>query len=213
MAVYNNGISGSFSGKVGTVVGSSWNGINYMRSLPRKSQRPPTERQKAQRLKLSLAISFLRPISELVNIGFRNEALKKSGFNIATSYLIQESITGIYPEFNIDISKVLISSGNLTGAWNTMVSSEAPGTVTVSWTDNSGSGTAKSTDQAIILVYNPVKAKYIYNLEGVSRSSGSDSLSLPAEFQGDEVAIWIAFRSFNKKSVSTSIYAGKVIVS
>lgn len=127
MGTYKNGISGSFSGKIGTVVGSTWNGIDYMRSLPRRSKRAPTEGQKAQRMKLALAINFLSPVSELVNTGFRNEAVKKSGFNVATSNFINEAIIGVYPEFLVDYSKVLISSGNLTGAWNAEVFTSLPG--------------------------------------------------------------------------------------
>lgn len=32
MGTINQGITGGFSGKVGTVVGGNWNGIDYMRS-------------------------------------------------------------------------------------------------------------------------------------------------------------------------------------
>ena len=212
MATYKNGISGTFYGKVGTVVGSTWNGIDYMRSLPRKSKRPPTEAQKAQRSKLSLAISFLSPVSELINIGFRNDTMKKSGFNTATSYLLQECITGNYPDFSIDFSKVLISSGNLTGAWNTTLASESAGSLLINWTDNSGSGTARSTDQAMILVYDSAGDRHIYNLDGASRSSAGDIVFLPADFSGSEVDVWIGFRSLSRNSVSTSIYAGRVEV-
>ena len=36
MAKYSNGINGPFIGKVGNVVGSSRNGVYYMKSLPDK---------------------------------------------------------------------------------------------------------------------------------------------------------------------------------
>jgi len=212
MATYKNGIAGPFSGKIGPVVGSTWNGIDYMRSLPRKSTRPPTEGQKAQRMKMSMAISFLSPVSELVNACFKGETLKKSGFNEATSHLIREAIVGTYPDFAIDYSQVLISSGSLTGAWNAVASSGSAGSLTVNWTDNSGSGTAKSTDQAIILVYNPAGARYLYTVEGASRSSASATMTLPADYSGDEVEVWIGFRSLNQQRISTSIYAGRVVV-
>ena len=86
---------------------------------------------------MALAIQFLSPVSELVNIGFASEAIKASGFNIATSKFISNVITGTYPNLGVDYSKVLISSGNLTGPWNTTISSTQPGTVTINWTDNS----------------------------------------------------------------------------
>ncbi|MFD1166317.1 hypothetical protein ACFQ2C_11935 [Sphingobacterium daejeonense] len=36
MAIISKGILGAYYGKVGEVVGSSWRGINYVKSLPRK---------------------------------------------------------------------------------------------------------------------------------------------------------------------------------
>ena len=210
MAIYKNGISGGFSGKIGAVVGSTWKGIDYMRSLPRKSNRPPTEAQKAQRLKLSMAISFLSPVSDLVNTGFTSDAVKKSGFNVATSHIIQQAIEGQYPDFTINFSRVLISSGNLTGAWNTSTQSDTPGSLTVSWTDNSGAGSATSSDQAVILVYDAGLKKCVYTMGGAGRNLGSHTLHLPSEFSGATVDVWIAFRSADTKSISTSIYAGQV---
>jgi hypothetical protein len=42
MGTIKQGILGGFSGKVGTVVGASWKGIAYMRSLPQKVKNPRT---------------------------------------------------------------------------------------------------------------------------------------------------------------------------
>jgi hypothetical protein len=212
MGTYRKGILGSFSGKVGTVVGSSWNGIDYMRSLPRPSGKAPTNAQLIQRVKLALATGFLRPISSLVNIGFKSLAVKQTGFNVATSQIISEAITGTYPDFLIDYSKVLISKGNLTGPWNAVASSPAPSVLNIIWTDNTGSGTAKDTDKAVLLVYNPVQSQYVFTLDGADRLESADSLALPADFSGDTVEVWIAFISADKKTISTSIYAGNVVV-
>lgn len=212
MGTYRKGILGSFSGKVGTVVGSSWNGIDYMRSLPRPSGKAPTDAQLIQRVKLALATGFLRPISSLVNIGFKSLAVKQSGFNVATSQIISEAITGIYPNFMIDYSRVLISKGNLTGPWNAVVSTPAPSVLNIAWTNNTGSGTARDTDKAILLVYNPVQSQYVFTLDGADRNGGSDSLNLPDNFSGDTVEVWIAFISADKKTISTSIYAGNIVV-
>ena len=62
MGTYSKGILGSFTGKVGTVIGSSWNGIDYMRSLPRPSSKAPTALQLAQREKFGLVTKFVAPI-------------------------------------------------------------------------------------------------------------------------------------------------------
>jgi hypothetical protein len=46
MEIAHKGILSDLSGKVGTVIGSSWRGIAFMRSLPRtKKNRKLTEAQ------------------------------------------------------------------------------------------------------------------------------------------------------------------------
>lgn len=43
MGTIKQGILGGFSGKVGTVIGSSWKGISYMRSRAQSVKNPRTE--------------------------------------------------------------------------------------------------------------------------------------------------------------------------
>ena len=61
MAIVKDGILGGFSGKVGNIVGLTLNGVPIMRAAPKASQKPPTEKQRLQRLKFSLAIEFTKP--------------------------------------------------------------------------------------------------------------------------------------------------------
>ncbi len=72
MATYKQGILGPFSGKVGTVVGSSWRGIAYIRSLAAKVANPRTAAQVAARAKLSEVASKLRPFANIIRAGFVN---------------------------------------------------------------------------------------------------------------------------------------------
>ena len=59
MGKIKQGILGGFKGKVGTVIGSSWNGITYMRGLPQSQKDPKTAAQIAQR-------DFFREVQDLV---------------------------------------------------------------------------------------------------------------------------------------------------
>ena len=211
MGTYRKGILGSFSGKVGTVVGSSWNGVDYMRSLPRPSSKAPTDLQMIQRAKLGMAAGFLRPISALVNIGYKSLAVKKTGYNVATAQVIAEAIIGDYPALEIDYPNVLISKGNLTSPWNPVATS-AGGNLVVNWQDNSTSGTAKPTDKAVMLVYNPEQSQFVFTLDGDERNLGTDTMILPANFAGDTVHVWMAFYAADKKTISTSLYAGEVVI-
>ena len=49
MGKIKQGILGGFKGKVGTVIGSSWNGIAYMKGLPQSQKDPKTAAQIAHR--------------------------------------------------------------------------------------------------------------------------------------------------------------------
>jgi hypothetical protein len=213
MGKYNKGILGAFSGKVGTVIGSSWNGIDYMRSLPRPSSKAPSDLQLIHRSKFGLVNGFLGPVSNLVNLGYKSLATRKTGYNVAIAEMMSDAITGIYPDFEIDYTKIFFSKGSLTGVYGVLASSVTPGEINMSWADNSGSGTAKATDKAVVLIYNPAKSAFVYNLEnGALRDAAADSIILPAEFSGDEVQVWIAFMTPDKKTFSTSIHAGVIVV-
>ena len=60
MASFQKGILGGFSGKVGTVVGGNWKGIDYMRSKGVNGNKNPTLSQLTQQAKFKLGIIFLR---------------------------------------------------------------------------------------------------------------------------------------------------------
>ncbi|MEJ6982232.1 DUF6266 family protein [Pedobacter sp. P351] len=193
MGTYSKGILGSFSGKVGTVVGSNWNGIDYMRSLPKKSSKAPTDKQLEQRVKLALAVGFLKPVSPLLSIGFRKAAANSTGFNVATSLIVKEAITGTYPDYLIDYTKVMFSQGDLTGPWNAAASSADEAVLTLNWTDNTGSGNAKATDKAKLMIYNPAKSQYVYTTGTAARNAATEAITLPGSFSGDTVEVWMAF--------------------
>lgn len=62
MGTIKQGILGGFSGKVGTVIGSSWKGFSYMRGRAQSVKNPRTEGQVEQRSKFALTLDFLKPI-------------------------------------------------------------------------------------------------------------------------------------------------------
>lgn len=70
MATYKQGVLGSFSGKVGTVVGSSWRGISYIRSLAQKVANPRTKGQLRARAKLATVASALKQFATIIRAGF-----------------------------------------------------------------------------------------------------------------------------------------------
>src|SRR5690606_13316626 len=114
MARFINGANGTFSGKVGSVIGSSWRGIHYLRGLGKKTKIPATEAQLAQRLRFALVTKFLAPLQGIIAAGFRNvRRLTAAQYSMAVKRNIEEAVIGTMPDFELDYAAVTLSSGNL----------------------------------------------------------------------------------------------------
>ncbi|MXV49965.1 hypothetical protein GS399_03200 [Pedobacter sp. HMF7647] len=211
MGKYNKGILGSFSGKVGTVIGASWKGIDYMRSLAKPGSRTASNDQIIQRAKFALASTFLKPVSALLTIGFKNDASKQTPYNVATSLFLKNSITGVYPDLEVDYGNVLISRGPLSIPAGVQLSSPESGKLQLTWADNSAAGIAAGTDKALVMIFNPEQRKYQTETNGGTRGSGGQVLDVPA-FMGAVAHVWLAFISQDGKTLSTSVYAGTVTI-
>ncbi len=213
MGTIKQGIMGAFSGKTGTVIGSSWKGIAVMRGIAPSIAIPNTPAQLNQRAKFSVAGKFLRPLIPFLRIGFRSQAVKMSGFNAAMKYNLEYALSGTYPAYEVDYSKALVSEGILQGALNPEVTSSTAGEVEYTWENNSDYGNASKDDKVLLVVYNPVKKRAVTIVGGNTRISGSQSITLPSSFTGDEVQCYISFGTSTQSVVSNSEFAGGIIVS
>jgi hypothetical protein len=211
MGTIKKGILGGFSGKVGTVVGASWKGISYMRSLPQKVKNPRTEEQMSQRTKFALALGILKPMTGFLRTGWKLYAHKQTPMNAAMSYTLANAISGAYPDYEIDASKVLVSRGSLASAANASAVA-AGGSIEFSWDDNSGVGSAKQTDKALIAIVNSAKGEAVTDTAGAERTAGTQTVALPADWAGDEVQVYLGFISEDNKEVANSVYLGAVEV-
>jgi hypothetical protein len=212
MGKYSNGILGAFSGKVGPVVGASWNGKAYMRSYTKKIRNPQTPAQMMQRSKVSIVSKFIRPVRGIINVGWKQYANGMTPANAATRYMLANAIIGDYPNYDIDPEKVLISSGSLATATGATATAAA-GKVTITWSDNSGTSSAEPTDKALIAVINPEKSEAVYQDNAAERTAATLNVSLPTHWAGDTVICYIGFISENRKHVANSVYLGEVTVS
>ena len=127
------------------------------------------------------------------------------------SYILGNAIAGAYPDFSVDMAKVLVSRGSLTGALNGVATS-ANGVVTLNWADNSGSGTAAATDKALIVVLNPARAESVFDTGGNQRVAGTEDITVPADWVGESVEVFLGFITEDGKDVANSSYLGSVVV-
>jgi hypothetical protein len=211
MATHSKGILGSFSGKLGTVVGGTWRGIPYMRSLPTISKnRKQSFAQEVQQAKFALAQNFLRNFGSLLNNSFQ-EVAGQTQRNEALAIVLNQAVGGTYPNLMIDYGMVLVSKGSLKKPVNPDVLSDQPGKIKFSWTDDTGSGNAKASDKAILVAYDEQFGDVIFVTDGATRSSGQAELDA-GFFSGKPVHTWLGFISENGKLKSDSLYTGAVAV-
>ena len=208
MGKISQGILGGLSGKVGNVIGGNWKGIDYLRIKPSSVANPRTEGQVNQRNKFTITLEYLQANKDFIKIGYKAFATKKTEFNAAMSYVLNNAVGGVAPNFLIDYSLALLSRGGLSSALNASTDLTTPGEVTFNWDDNSTEGNANATDKSMVLVYNPDKKESIYILDGSDRNVGSQTLVIPNTYAGDTVQFFISFVSQDGKTVSNSVYLG-----
>lgn len=112
MAIYKQGVLGPFSGKVGTVVGSSWRGVPYIRSLATKVANPRTQGQVAARSRLAAVAGRLKHFAYVISAGFVNSgALSPWSAAIKAN---MKALTGSSDQPVVDMSALALSDGSAT---------------------------------------------------------------------------------------------------
>ena len=215
MGKLTDGVFGGFSGKVGKVVGYNIGGEDLLRKIPKKNpNRVPTEKQQEQRERFGLVVRFLIPIQDVVGEYFSRRHISRSRFNLAVGYNLKNAVVdGAGNTFELDYSKVLISKGELRGMDGGAVIAQANQVLEMSWTDNSGQGSAAATDLLVAVMYSPAQDLYqMFNPAAATRGDARAELTMPTYYSGNEVHVWATMISSGKKVAAISTYMGTVTV-
>lgn len=213
MARFIKGINGAYTGKVGNVVGSSWRGIDYVRSLPKKSGKPASDDQLAQRAKFAMTTNFLKSIKEILLVGYSDAKLRsKTGYNAAFSHFISQAIKGDYPNYEVDYSVVQIARGGLAPLLGLQVEETAPQVLTLSWVEALNRFNAFADDEVIVLVYSP--QDHLFSIyEGATRGGASVEVSMPSVYSGRTIVGWAFVINRDGSSTSNSQFLGEITLS
>lgn len=128
MATYKQGVLGSFSGKVGTVVGSSWRGISYIRSLAQKVANPRTKGQLWARARLTAVTVALKQFATVIRAGFVGTGTT-SPWSAAIKANTKALTDGDDPK--VDMDKLVLSNGT---AFFDVSATKSDSSVDFSWT-------------------------------------------------------------------------------
>ena len=209
MAKFLNGPIGTFSGKVGSIIGSNWRDVPYMRGLPKKRTKPFSEGQLAQQQRFSMMGKFLLPLKGLLEIGLANQYTGESTlFNVAMA-LNLPAVGGSYPDFVIDYSEVKFSTGGLLRPRGVTL---APGehVVNVSWRPTITAFDGNLDDEVYILLYDTVLRTFYTTDEVMTRSAGEAEIEVDDDTAGHEAAVWLFSVSRDGKRISETVFAGKL---
>jgi hypothetical protein len=212
MAIVQNPITGRTKKKFGTAVFSKQFGKNTMRTKPTEVHNPKTQLQLQQRSKFSLMVELSRMFLGFLRVGFKQVAIGMSQFNVFMKSNIGNIITGVYPNYSIDFTKLLVSKGTLTGADGGTATAAAGHKVTIDWDDNTGNGDALATDKALQLIINYTKKVIFQDTTNKTRVDVTNQLTVPLSWVGDQVHVYLAFTTSAGDKVADSKFIGTVTI-
>jgi hypothetical protein len=210
MAILTQGILGKVIGKTGPVVSYMRFGQNITRSKgSTRKNRIETPARKIQREKIKVCNDFTRAFS---GTGFFNKSFPAhghtgSGYNRATSAIMNLAIISD-PQTTIAWPKVLISKGQIASVEFAAATVNEEGNIVFTWTDNTGTGTAKAHDKAILVAYFPGSKEAVYQLGDATRDNGYAMLQIHSKKGIAET--WLGFLSEDEKNAANSVYTGRL---
>lgn len=212
MGRLNRGPNGPFSGKAGSVIGSSWRGIYYIKGLQKKITKARSPLQLEQQKRFSLAVKFLYQKKHVLDMGFSTiNPGGATGYNMAISHFLRHSIKGTYPDYKINYPAVVFTLGNLLLPEDMKM--ELNGiTLKLKWSTEIDNRHSFANDQLCLLIYYPKLNLFIPDIQEISRSAGETELVLNDIEIGEILQVYIYMLKDNGKKWSNSLYLGPIEV-
>ncbi|RZK90884.1 MAG: hypothetical protein EOO98_07415 [Pedobacter sp.] len=207
MARYKNGITGTFRGKVGNVVGVESRGIAYMRSLPEQSTKKSSEKQVKQQQKLAMLSCWLKPISQLIKVSVQHIGVGKTAMNEIFAINYREALTEVHGGWEINCQRAIFSIGELV---NSIVTdfSRMQGKLNINWLNAPESPFNRDNHAATFVLHNG--NKFLAFNAAALRADRHVELQLPFDFTLETFHCWMWYSDDTLK-VSTTTYIGELV--
>jgi len=213
MGTIRNGANGGFSGKAGSVIGSSWNNISYIKGLPKISNKPASLKQLDQRARFAAVLQYLGPIKDVLIQGYKGQtAGRATGFNMGIQHAIINAITGTYPAYEVDRSLVQISKGTLQKPSSVNVASNVTGSLDITWLPQVNGLNAFASDTLVVLVYNQEQNLFLSYTAVANREDGTATIAIPTDFSGQTIHTYLFYVMDDGGRQSLSTYHGPTII-
>jgi len=220
MATLKTGQVGTFNGKIGTVVISKWKELLVGRGAPGKRTKAGTATQMDQQSRFALVTKFIAIIGNVIKIGYKNAATgNHSPHNLAVRYHLANAVAGVYPDYEIDYTKVVVTSPptlrQIDGPQNPELVTDDENNLILNWevTDTGETAEEKAvrgTDMMAILAYDVTNQRVYFFRNLAQRSSLTHTFISRSIFQNKVLAAYVFFISADGKTVSPSEHAGMI---
>src|SRR6266478_7148529 len=139
MAKVGNSIF-DIQGKLGDLVYYRYRGKRMVRRASTQKRINATQLQLEHQAKFALIGNFLRSLHDFLKVTYKVYKRKNTGYQKALSENFRVALSGSYPSFSIDYSKVRLGNGTLPDAIDPKVNSPEPGKLVFSWGENDYGG-------------------------------------------------------------------------
>lgn len=220
MARINKGILGPIIGKIAHLVGYIRKGQPVLRSLPNKSNKPRSAKQKVVNSKFGLVSKFIASVHDFTNVGFKLDVVGKTrtAQNAAVSYNLLGAVKGEKPNFEIDYPKVMLSKGTLPPPLHPSIEFSGT-TLKFNWEVLPNLDYELTRDQVMLIACLPTQNIAFHALSGARRTAGEDFLEVRPLMMDDEtskkdesIEAYIAFIADDRESISDSVYVGRILL-
>lgn len=195
------GILGGMSGTVGGIVGSSWKGINVIKTKPISVSNPKTAGQVAQRGKFGNAVNFQKQLlATIVKPLWDRFASQMSGYNASISENINY-FEGVSPTAG---SGYLMCKGKMAAPQITDITiADGGDEAEITWTDDSGIGFKLGTDVPYLIKFKPGNELAEGKSPAAMRSDGEVTVTFNEFFEAGETYVFqLAFKRADGTIVS-----------
>jgi hypothetical protein len=210
MAFMRKGLMGGFTGRIGDKIGYIINGVQYVRSAPKKRNGPVSTEQMIQREKFSTMTKFMSPVMPFMNEVHKNKSRGKYQSNKLFSANHREAVMGMYPGFAIDYRQFQLTAGTLPGPLVMHASCDQDAFLNFHWNDNSHDYTgAHPLDRLYLAIYDEEEKNWQMIVNAALREDVFISVDM-SDHRGNQVQVYAGFISMDKLKVSNSLYLGMI---
>jgi len=208
MGKIKQGILGGYSGKVGPTTGSSWKGINVVKSRPVSVAYPGTAAQVAQTSKMTGIVAFAKQILAVwVKPLWDRFAVQSSGYNQFVKANIAAFINGAFPA----VADLVMCQGAMLSNPCTAVAANPAASVTVTW-DNAAISDplALSTDIAYVIIIDDA-GNYYGSASDADRAVETVTIDFVNNLPDGNYIAFLAFKAANGTRVSAASFDAFVV--